>query len=548
MTSMNRTGRRLLGRIRRSNRVTDTTISVEVQRQAILRYAALNGDEIVAWAEDTAVSRAVNPLEAPKLGPWMTDPEMRDSYDGVVAYRLDRLAAGSINLNKLMEWGRTYDKDVLSTSENFDLRDRNGQLMATMIAWVAEGELEAARERNTGRWDYFYSKGLFAGGTVLYGYRIGDNGEYLVDPEARDVLMEIVARIIGDHPASDGPESVRKVRIDLNERGVMSPTDRQRVLHGNEPNGTQWGDVAIKDMLTSEALLGYALRRDIVTGRDGKPIYDGRGKKQYGDLYVVRDEEGAPIQRGEPLMSRTRFIKLQEALSKRTKQAGIRRDPQAVPLSLGVLRCQCEQPFYRNKGASTRYLRCGSYKLGKKGRCGTPSVREEVFDAELQRVLMHLYGDREMVKRIYVPASDNVDRLAEVEAQIDNIASLITSPAFRGEQRAKMESQLAALAEERDTLEQTPVTESGYRYEPTGQTVRQHWDLLSPEQRNSFLRNSQVSAVWDGATISVRVDPLSVLNMTQPQAAQELADEREAQSAKDRDASIARTIEELSRL
>lgn len=94
---------RVLGRIRlsRYQGQEDVTTSPDRQRHAIEQWAAANGHEVIGWATDLDVGRSVDPIAAPDLGKWFSEPERVGSWDIIAAYRLDRLATGSIYLNSL---------------------------------------------------------------------------------------------------------------------------------------------------------------------------------------------------------------------------------------------------------------------------------------------------------------------------------------------------------------------------------------------------------------------------------------------------------------
>ncbi|WP_093156088.1 recombinase family protein [Saccharopolyspora antimicrobica] len=478
-----REGLRVLGRIRlsRFQGKEDVTTSPERQRLAIERWAEANGHVIIGWAEDLDLGRSVDPLEAPELGKWFKEPERTDAWDIIAGYRLDRVATGSIYLSKVMAWCLEHGKSIVSTSETFDLNSSPGRMVAFILAEVAAGELEAIRERNTNAFDYTYSKGMYTGRMTPYGYK-ADGNEYAVDHDAKAVILEIVERVISQ-------ESIRKIVIDLNERGVPSPSDQQRLNVGKASRSARWSHQSINRILTSETLLGYAMRRDAILGKDGRPIRDAKGKKQFGESYVVRDETGAPVVRAEPILSRTRFDELQEALGKRVKSAPQRRKTETDML-LRVFYCPCGEPRYTVSNGSRTYYRCASSQKGKP--CGQKAIRKELAETIFEEGMLDSFGNLPMQKRVYVPATNNADELASIEAEIENIADMITAPAFRGKTRDKLAGRLEVLDKRRSELEAQPVRQAGYRLEPTGETFAEHWGGLDSDRRNAFLRNAGV--------------------------------------------------------
>lgn len=489
---------RVLGRIRlsRFRGLEDVTTSPERQKLNIKRWAKSNGHKIIGWATDLDLGRSVDPLEAPDLGKWFHDPQRIDSWDIIAGYRLDRIATGSIYLSKVMEWCQERGKSIVSTSETFDLSSGPGRMIAFILAEVAAGELEAIRERTTDTFDFNYSLGKYRGGAVPYGYKI-ENGVYAIDRYAHKVLNEIIDRIIDK-------QSIRSVRMWLNDSGIPSPSDQRRINNGEKPKGSPWRDTPLKDMLKSEAMLGYAIRRDAVLGADGNPVRDKKGNKNYGEFYAVRDESGAPVKRAKGLVTRTRFDELQAALGENIRSAPKRRKTQ-TPLLLQVGFCSglrgngtCGTPLDRSitSRGVFRY-RCRSVGSGI-GSCGTLSATAESAEQALQEVLLESFGTLPMRKRIYVPGTDNTNELAEIEAELDSIAGLVGTPAFRGKALDRLNNRIEALDARRSELEASPVVAPGYRYEDTGQTFSEAWEAMTVDERNSFLRQSKVRAEWNG--------------------------------------------------
>src|SRR5690606_26905722 len=189
---------RVLGRVRLS-RFADESTSVERQRELITQWARDNGHEVVGFAEDVDVSRSVDPFNTPALGPWLT-PERSDEWDIVACWKLDRIATGSIYLNKVMAWCAEHEKSLVSVTENFDLGTWVGRLIANVIAGVAEGELEAIRERTRASRKKLVTVGRWTGGRPTYGYRAVelDGGGWTLepDPESSAILHRIIDRVL----------------------------------------------------------------------------------------------------------------------------------------------------------------------------------------------------------------------------------------------------------------------------------------------------------------------------------------------------------------
>src|ERR1700752_296289 len=116
-----------IGRIRLSVSADEST-SVERQRQHIEAWAQLHGHLIVGWAEDIDVSGKVSPFDTPQFGDWLKNrwPE----FDGIVAWKLDRLARNTFGLNDLFRWAHEHGKTVVSITESLDLSTPIGRAIA----------------------------------------------------------------------------------------------------------------------------------------------------------------------------------------------------------------------------------------------------------------------------------------------------------------------------------------------------------------------------------------------------------------------------------
>ena len=103
---------------------------------------------MVGGAKDIDVSGAVDPFETKQLGEWLNN--RAPDFDIVCAWKLDRLARNAIQLYRLFGWCGEHDKTVVSCSESIDLGSWAGRMLASVIAGIAQGELEAIKERQRG--------------------------------------------------------------------------------------------------------------------------------------------------------------------------------------------------------------------------------------------------------------------------------------------------------------------------------------------------------------------------------------------------------------
>ena len=114
-----------------------------------------------------------------------------------------------------------HDKTLVCVSDNIDLSNWVGRLVANVIAGVAEGELEALRERQVGSRRKLRELGRWAGGKPPFGYtaveRVDGKGKSL---EVDELAESVVRRIVDD--VLDGKQLTRIAR-ELNAEGYLVP-------------------------------------------------------------------------------------------------------------------------------------------------------------------------------------------------------------------------------------------------------------------------------------------------------------------------------------
>lgn len=89
----------------------------------------------------------------------------RGKFDHVVTWRLDRLVRRATHFHSLIERANAGGWTIKSATEGFDLATPMGRLIAGIIAMLAEGELEAIRERTGDSRKMLRKLGRWGGGT-----------------------------------------------------------------------------------------------------------------------------------------------------------------------------------------------------------------------------------------------------------------------------------------------------------------------------------------------------------------------------------------------
>ncbi|WP_169333685.1 recombinase family protein [Nocardia higoensis] len=469
-------GKRVLGRIRLSREAQDTGTSAERQREAIEAWARMHSARIVGWAIDLGVSGGMDPFKTPEFGAWLK-PERLHEWDVVVAYRLDRVSRRLIPLSGLLEFLKDNGKSLASTSESIDLGTWAGRLVATVLAIVAEGELEAATERNLGSQAKTRKLGRLHNASVPFGYRreklsagqtIWGNtvaetaGWYaVVDPEQAEILRtRMIAPLLAHRSAN-------AIANDLNEAGIPSRF-ANRTRSGQAHSGV-WDSTVVRRILGSPALLGYGLHK--------------------GE--VITDDDGVPLQRSEPLVTKEEFDQIQAVLAAKSIRQ-TQRDLSTNLLS-GVAFCYvCKGPLYRQpyKNRNVTYYRCPNSYHGKP-KCEYKNMRAETLTALAEELFMYHVGDVERMDRVFIPASDHTEALERVEVALSTARRENELGLYEGSEDEYLD-RVKRLVERKRELEKLPSEPARFEYRGLGETYGEAWQRMNTEQRRALLLDSGI--------------------------------------------------------
>jgi site-specific DNA recombinase len=481
----------------RLSRVTDATTSPERQIAACHELCRQRGYEVVGTAQDLDVSAGkTTPFDRPQLGRWLVDPTR---YDAIVFFRVDRIVRRLFDLADLIRWSRQHAVTLVSATEShFDLSTDFGDIIALLVAKVAEMELEAISERNASAFRHNFSRGKYRGGIPPWGYlpeRNGDGEWRLVqDPLQVNVIHEVVERVLAGEP-------LRAIAHDLTTRHVLTPKDRFAQARGRDVAGYEWHSGPLKRALTSPTLLGRVVTREALLDAQGRPQRDDKGKKIFGPETVVVSDDGSPVVRAEPILTRDVFDRLGVELSGREN----RKEPtkRSSGLLLRIIYCGvCGRPAYRLKGGAGRKARyrCASAQYAEP--CENRTIPLDWAEAELERRILANLGPFERHTRVWFSGNDHTDELSDVNETLADLTDQLGTGMFkRGTpQRAKLDRRIAALSGRQAELSSTPSEPAGWRYEPTGELFSDWWEAQDTEARNVWLRQMNFRVVWKSHT------------------------------------------------
>jgi site-specific DNA recombinase len=469
----------------RLSRVTDATTSPERQLADCEQLCAQRGYTVAGAAEDLDVSGSVDPFDRkkrPNLAHWLLD--RHDEFDVIVAYRVDRLTRSVRHLQRLVAWAEDHDKLVVSATEpHFDMSTPFAAVLIALLGTVAQMELEAITERNRSAARHNIRAGKYRGSKPPWGYtpQRDDEGVWRLvqDPDQVQVIREVVQRVLDGDP-------IQRIANDLTTRGVPTPKDAFAVSQGRLSQGLAWNMTTLKRSLQSEAMLGH------VTTAEGKS---------------VRGDDGSPVVRTTPILSRDVFDRVQAELGRRSRQG--QPTERSTSLLLRVVYCGlpgCGEPAYRYSGGSSgnasRY-RCSTLPRSATNpnivNCGNRTFPVAKADELVEGVLTRMLGDSERLDRVWDSGSDHSAELAEIDAMLADLTDQLGTGVFtRGTpQRARLDSRIAALAARQTELSAEAVKPAGWTWEPTGEKFGDWWARQDITARNVWLRSMGVRLTFD---------------------------------------------------
>ena len=207
---------KLAGYIRVSTEGQVDAFGKDVQRDAIRRWALLNGHTVDVWYEEDGVSGKTDSGDRPELRQLLADS---DAFDGVVFFDPTRIARRAVVQETLLGLIWSAGLQVFTTTAGEMAKDEDDPtkiLIRQVLAIVAEFDhrstvkkLHAARRIKS-------SQGGYIGGAASYGLRVvgaGKTSQLVPDPEETVVIGQIRAL------HSNGL-SLRAIADTLNDRNV----------------------------------------------------------------------------------------------------------------------------------------------------------------------------------------------------------------------------------------------------------------------------------------------------------------------------------------
>jgi site-specific DNA recombinase len=472
--------KRLIASIRLSND-TDTTNAPTTQRADITDWVAEHpGNRIDYWTEDLDVSGGIPMAERPGIGPFLQEDRL-DDWDGIIGWRLDRLFRDQLDyLLWVRDIGDKHHKVIIDVEDGTDTSTQAGRRILNSRAEAATYERQKASERRARAAKRIRQEGRYGGGLIHFGlkrerYQAGvrDDGRpvyahRLVEhPPYADEARSIVKRILAG-------ESANSIAVDLNERGIPTSHDAQRILNGRKPRGARWTPGNLLRYLRSPSLKGYVLCYPNINGRSGR------------NPSIVYGSDGLPVRKVAIIDDET-WDELQEAIKKSGEGRNTGHRSNAATLLLGVALCaECGGRLHSEIKAEYGVRR---YYYGCQNRHYRRCTARLIPMPELDGIVNAAIMDPKVRNRpvIEIKRGHGNERDRKLKAIGEAIVDLTTDRYMRGIVRPNYDELLASLQAEEARIRATPPEPSEEKEIPTGEKIGQLWDRLDTQGRRAFL-------------------------------------------------------------
>lgn len=409
----------------------------ERQHNFTTKYGTYRNVKVIAVAADIKSGR-VPPWGRKNLKPWITRRDLMDRYDGILAYRNNRLSRGDPEDEwKIRQWATNNGKVlVIVDGPQWPPRNDGDFWQWTALAKAAEDEWKEIQERNIRQQAELRRRGMLVG-RCPWGYvSFGEKYNKIIVPtdDGRKFIGPIFQR------KADG-DSLMVIARWLDAQGA-------KPKYGNS-----WSPKSVANIIRNRTYMGMHL-----------------------------DQRGRLLLRVEALVNAKLWRQANDSLTNAPRG---RRGPSngETAFLTGFLFCpRCPRdgkhaPMYRVNSRNRGYrYRCAGHLPQRKG-CGN-SVELENADVAVINILS-LAPDPWKELRL-VPGENHDRELAGIRLELDDLSKRNLSDAEEDSERARLRA-------ERDRLESLPNVPDHWEEVDTGKTVGEHFASLHREGRRAML-------------------------------------------------------------
>ena len=405
------------------------------------------GHEVITDPIADTKSGTVAPWDRRHLRPWVTKPELMTQYEGIVAYRNDRLSRGVwADEARIRLWAEEHGKTLMIVDgPQWPPRHDGDKWSWEAQASQARKEWESDRERSMRAQAELRDRGVLVG-RVPFGY------------------------------SSAGPKYDRRM-VPTAQGSRYVPEAYTRIADGQTlPAVSAW--------LSAET--GHTFHPRSVAKLIRNPAYAGQRK----------DASGKVIHQCPPLVSGDLWRRANANLDARpSARRGQRNDldPAGAAVLSGIAYCgnpDCtagpDSPMYKvtcGSGSQPRvaYYRCSGRGATRKG-CGC-MVPLAAADKLLDRGMALL--SRQVMVPVFHPATGH-------QVALDDITQALRDLPAQGLDDDAEDAERARLRAERKRLADLPATPAWTEWVESGETYAQRWTRLDQAGRRAWLREAGI--------------------------------------------------------
>jgi DNA invertase Pin-like site-specific DNA recombinase len=199
--------------------------SLEVQRRQIEGYAHMHGLTLDDMVVEEGVSGSVPVAERPGGGALFTNLHKGDA---VIAPKLDRLFRSALDALQTVQTLRERGVSLHLLDLGGDISGNGlSKLFLTIAAAFAEAERDRIRERIGQVKADQKARGRYLGGSVPFGFRLGDSGELVAHEGEQEAIGEILALRAQGKALRPIADAMKQKGVQISHEGV-SGVLRQR--------------------------------------------------------------------------------------------------------------------------------------------------------------------------------------------------------------------------------------------------------------------------------------------------------------------------------
>jgi DNA invertase Pin-like site-specific DNA recombinase len=450
----------LAARLSRKTTKEDEGIGIETQdkrgrewaeRQQTIDtvHGTYSGIVIIGVAADYKRG-TVAPWDRPKLKPWVTKPEKMQQYDGILAYKNDRLSRGAWeDETRIRQWASQNGKVlVIVDGPQWPPRNDGDFWSWTAQAKQANGEWEEIRERSMRAQGELRARGKLVG-RPPWGYTpIGEKYNRTIIPT--DAGCEFIPQIF--QRIADG-DSLMTVAKWLDSQGAKPS------------NSQSWSPKSVAKIVRTRTYTGARLDANGQVEMTVEPLVDAK-------LWTRANNrlDNAPRGRRGPVTGKTALL---------TGSLFCGNCPKGGKLA----------PMYRiHPARMSFYYRCAGHHPQRKG-CGTMvnlSWLDSTFDKSMSADRRH------PVEWVLIEGTNHDIELAEVMLALDDLPKRKLPDSDEDAERRR-------LRDERNRLEELNRHAQHDRYEPreAEDTYADRWRIADYAGKRAIVKEMRIIFQWD---------------------------------------------------